>query len=51
MSRTAYIRELLVAVLVAHQRAASDACACGWSVVGASHAEHIADKYEAAIGP
>jgi hypothetical protein len=51
MNRTVYIHELLVAVIIAHQRTNSDKCACGWSMLGASHAEHIAEKYEAAVGP
>ncbi len=36
-------RQRLVAVLVAHQRQTSAACLCGWSVLGASHPEHVAD--------
>jgi hypothetical protein len=40
-------------VLVYHQTVAGPppfafSCACGWCVLGASHAEHIADVYEAA---
>ena len=35
-------RRLAAAVLVAHQRDASSGCICGWSVLGASWAEHVA---------
>jgi hypothetical protein len=42
-------RELLVAILVAHQRRDISGCICGWSVLGASHPEHIADMFEAAL--
>jgi hypothetical protein len=45
----AYARGMLVTVLVYHQRANIGACGCGWSVPGASHAEHIADVYEQAV--
>ena len=41
-----YSRDVLVDVLVYHQRTSSSGCGCGWSVLGASHAEHIADVYE-----
>jgi hypothetical protein len=41
-----YDRRLLLDVLIYHQRASDTGCACGWSVLGASHAEHIADVYE-----
>ena len=33
---------LTVAVLVAHQRRSEATCLCGWGVLGASHAEHVA---------
>lgn len=35
-------RRLAAAVLVAHQRRDSTACLCGWSELGHSHAEHVA---------
>ena len=47
-----YDRALLVSTLIYHQRRSapeSDGCACGWSVLGASHAEHVADIYEASV--
>jgi len=45
-----YVRGLLVGVLVAHQPTSTSGCICGWAVLGASHAEHVADVYEAATG-
>jgi hypothetical protein len=44
-----YDRAVLIDVLVYHQRASSSGCGCGWSVLGASHAEHIADVYEESV--
>lgn len=41
-----YNRDVMVAVLVVHQRHRPDACLCGWSELGKSHAEHIASEYE-----
>lgn len=46
---TVYDRDLLVAVLVYHQRQSIKGCACGWSVLGASHADHVASVYEGAV--
>lgn len=46
-----YDREVLTTVLVYHQRKDASSCGCGWAVLGASHAEHVADVYEqAALG-
>lgn len=45
-----YSRLLLIEILIYHQRTEVSGCHCGWSVLGASHAEHIADVYEAARG-
>jgi sRNA-binding protein len=45
---TTYDRDVLVTVLIHHQRMDIGGCLCGWSVLGASHAEHIADAYEKA---
>jgi len=45
-----YSRQMLVEVVVEHQRDGAGGCDCGWSVPGASHAEHIADCYEAGMG-
>jgi hypothetical protein len=39
-------RAVLVSVLVYHQRRDIRSCACGWSLLAASHAEHVADVYE-----
>lgn len=44
-----YDREILTEVLVYHQRKSDLGCACGWDILGASHAEHIADVYEESI--
>lgn len=41
-----YSRDVLIDTLVYHQRADVTYCACGWSVLGASHAEHVADVFE-----
>ncbi len=41
-----YNRDVMTAVLVAHQRHRSDACLCGWAELGKSHAEHVATEYE-----
>lgn len=46
---TTYDRRRLVDVLVYHQRATSQHCACGWGKLGASHAEHVADVYEQTV--
>lgn len=42
---TDYDREVLVTILVYHWRT-DNGCGCGWAVLGASHAEHVADVYE-----
>lgn len=44
-----YDRAVLVNVLIYHQRTATSGCGCGWAVLGASHAEHVADVYEQSI--
>lgn len=36
---------VLVEVLVYHQRKDSQFCCCGWGVLGASHAEHVAGVF------
>lgn len=41
-----YDREILIAILIYHQRKDIGHCACGWSILGASHAEHVANVYE-----
>jgi hypothetical protein len=45
--RVAYDRPRLVDVLIYHQATATSGCICGWGVLGASHAEHVVDVYEA----
>jgi hypothetical protein len=44
-----YSRDVLVDVLTYHQRADARYCTCGWGVLGASHADHIANVYEDSI--
>jgi hypothetical protein len=44
-----YNRAVLVEVLVYHWATKTSACGCGWSKLGASHAEHVADVYEASV--
>lgn len=44
-----YDRAVLVQVLVYHQRKNIEGCWCGWSELGRSHAEHVADVYEASV--
>lgn len=41
-------RRLAAAVLVAHQRDGAGGCLCGWSVLGASWADHVAQVLDAA---
>ncbi len=49
MWNAAYDREILTTTLVYHQRRNSSSCHCGWSQLGASHAEHVADIYEESV--
>ena len=42
-------RDVLVNVLIYHQRTNTSGCHCGWAVLGASYAEHVADVYEEAL--
>jgi hypothetical protein len=49
MSDIGYDREVLIKVLVYHQRQDAQYCTCGWGVLGESHAAHIADVYEASV--
>lgn len=46
---TGYDRAVLVEVLVYHQRLDAQYCACGWGRLGQSHADHVADVYEASM--
>lgn len=41
--------EVLVTVLVYHQRMDERRCGCGWGELGRSHAEHVAQVYEASL--
>jgi hypothetical protein len=44
-----YNRDTLVRVLIYHYRRDASSCGCGWSRLGASHPEHVADVYEASV--
>ena len=44
-----YDRDVLVQVLVFHQRQDPQYCTCGWGELGKSHADHVADIYEMSI--
>lgn len=44
-----YSRSVLVEILVYHWATSTSGCGCGWAELGHSHAEHVADVYEAAI--
>lgn len=46
----AYVRSVLVEVLVYHYRTDTSGCGCGWAELGRSHPEHVADVYEMAVG-
>lgn len=41
-----YDRQVMVDVLVYHYRRDGASCGCGWSELGRSHPEHVADVYE-----
>lgn len=36
-------RRLAASILIAHQRRDAGSCLCGWSELGHSHAEHVAE--------
>lgn len=42
-------RDALVDVLIHHQRHNAASCLCGWSILGLSHADHVADIALAAL--
>lgn len=42
-------RELMIDVLVYHQRTSASGCGCGWAELGNSHAEHVVDVYEQSV--
>lgn len=44
-----YDRGVLVDVVIYHYRDNIKGCGCGWSVLGASWAEHIAQVYEESV--
>lgn len=44
-----YDREVLVETVIYHGRSSIEGCHCGWSVLGHSHAEHVADVDERAL--
>lgn len=43
MSADPTYRRLAASILVAHQRKDAATCLCGWSELGHSHAEHVAE--------
>lgn len=45
----AYDRDTLVNVIIYHGRTSIKGCHCGWAELGKSHAEHVADVYEASV--
>lgn len=49
MTDILYDRSVLVDVLIYHARTDTSGCYCGWAVLGASYAEHVADVYEQSI--
>lgn len=44
-----YDRDVLVHVVTYHGRNGIEGCRCGWSVLGKSHSEHVANVYEAMV--
>ena len=42
-------RGVLVDVLIYHQQTRTSGCHCGWAVLGASWAEHVADVFEESV--
>ena len=44
-----YDRKVLVEVLIYHWPTSTSGCGCGWARLGHSHAEHVADVYEASV--
>lgn len=51
MNEVAYRRDVLVDVVVHHWRESIKGCSCGWSELGRSWAEHVADVYESQVDP
>lgn len=45
----AYVRSVLVEVLVYHYRNNDSSCGCGWAELGRSHPEHVATVYEESV--
>lgn len=43
---TPYDRDVMISVLVYHQRRDITFCSCGWGALGRSHAEHVVEVYE-----
>jgi len=44
-----YRRDVLIEVIIYHQRVTIEGCWCGWGVLGESHAAHVVDVYEASV--
>jgi hypothetical protein len=49
MTDVPYDRERLVEVVIYHGRDRIEGCHCGWRELGKSHADHVADAYEARV--
>jgi hypothetical protein len=39
-------RDVMMTVLIYHQRKDISVCGCGWSKLGHSHAKHVVEVYE-----
>lgn len=48
-ARDRYDRKAMVHVVVYHQRHSGGSCMCGFSKLGRSQAEHVADMYEQVV--
>ena len=50
MPLTKIERELMVEVLIFHQRKDAQYCMCGWGELGKSHSEHVIQVFELVTG-
>ena len=44
-----YDREVLMEVVIYHHKVRIEGCLCGWSELGKSIGEHVADVYEHSV--
>lgn len=44
-----YDREVLAHVVIYHHKVSIEGCLCGWSELGRSIGEHVADVYEDSV--